>query len=167
MFPEAFGKPSKKTLIFGCPFASMLAPFGIQVGSILGSFFASVFGHISDAFFLKIAAFPLPQILNFGALAYAPCDFSSFHQIASKSKRNATSLQNCSQNQPKNLLKSRQKSMKNHIRFSIDFYLQNGSKMSPKSEGKKWENLALGTLGGQWGPPKSPKGARGAPEPQK
>ena len=32
-----------------------------------------------------------------------------------------------SQNQPKNLLKSRQKSIKNHIRFFIDFYLQNGA----------------------------------------
>ena len=55
-FPRCFQthhqKPSnKKTLIFGCLFASMLAPFGIQIGSILGSFFATVFGHISDAFF--------------------------------------------------------------------------------------------------------------------
>ena len=67
----------------------------------------------------------------------------------------------------KNLLKSRQKSIKNHISFFIDFYLQNGAKMSPKWEGKKWENLALGTLGGQGGPPRSPKGTRGVPEPQK
>ena len=70
---------------------------------------------------------------------------------------NAKSLQNGSQNQPKNLLKSGQKSMKNHIRFFIDFYLQNGPKMSPKWEGKKWENLALGTLGGQGGPQRAPK----------
>ena len=160
-------KNIKKNIAFWYLFASILAPFGIQIGSILGSFFASVFGHISDAFFLKIEAFPIPQILNFGALAYAPCDFSSFHQIANKSKTNATSLQNGSQNQPKNLLKSGQKSMKNHIRFFIDFYLQNGPKMSPKWEGKKWENLALGTLGGQGGPPRSPKGTRGVPEPQK
>ena len=69
MFPEAFGKPSKKTLIFGCLFASILAPFGIQIGSILGSFFPTVFGHIHDAFFLKFATFPIPQILNVGALA--------------------------------------------------------------------------------------------------
>ena len=68
MFLEASGKPSKKTLIFGCLFASILAPFGIQIGSILGSFLATVFGHIPDAFFLKSAAFPIPQILNFGAL---------------------------------------------------------------------------------------------------
>ena len=47
--------------------------------------------------------------------------------------------------------------MKNHIRFFIDFYLQNGAKMSPKWEGKKWENLALGTLGGQGGPQRAPK----------
>ena len=93
MFPEASENRRKKTLIFGCPFASILAPFGIQVGSILGSFFASVSGHISDAFFLKCVVFPIPQILNFGALAYAPCDFSSFLQIANKYKTNATSLQ--------------------------------------------------------------------------
>ena len=106
---------------------------------------------------MKFAAFPIPQILNFGALAWAPCDFSSFHQIASKSKTNAKSLKNGSQHQPKNLLKSRQKSIKNHIRFFIDFYFQNGAKMSPKWEGKKWANLALGTLGGQGGPQGAPK----------
>ena len=167
MFPKASEKTLKKTSIFGCLFGSILAPFGVHVGSILGSFFATMFGHISDAFFLKCSAFPIPKILNFGALAYAPCDFSSFHQIANKSKTNATSLQNGSKNQPKNLLKSRQQSTKNHIRFFIDFYLQNGAKMSPQWEGKKWENLVLGTLGGQGGPPRTPKGTRGALEPQK
>ena len=79
---------------------------------------------------------------------------------------NAKSLQNGSQNQPKNLLKSGQKSMKNHIRFFIDFYLQNGPKMSPKWEGKKWENLALSTLGGQGGPQRAPKAPEEPPSPK-
>ena len=115
---------------------AFLPPFWLHLASKLAPFWdhfsLQCLGIFTMRFFLKFAAFPIPQILNFGALAYAPCDFSSFRQIANKSKTNAKSLQNGSQNQPKNLLKSRQKSMKNHIRFFIDFYLQNGAKMSPK-----------------------------------
>ena len=54
MFPEASENRPKNTLIFGCLFASILAPFGIQIGSILGSFFATVCGHISDALLFEI-----------------------------------------------------------------------------------------------------------------
>ena len=60
MFPEAFGKPLKKTLIFGCLFASILAPFGILIGYIWGSFFPTVFGHIHDAFFFEICGISDP-----------------------------------------------------------------------------------------------------------
>ena len=69
MFPEAFENRPKNILILGCLFASILAPFGIQIGSILESFFVTVCGHIPMPFFSKIVAFPIPQILNFCALA--------------------------------------------------------------------------------------------------
>ena len=111
---------------------AFLAPFWLHLASDLAPFWdhfsLQFLGIFTMRFFLKCAAFPIPQILNFGALAYAPCDFSSFHQIANKSKTNAKSLQNGSQNQLKNLLKSRQKSMKNHIRFLSIF----SSNMEPK-----------------------------------
>ena len=69
--------------------------------------------------------------------------------------------QNCAKRlrdaRPSNSLGSIWRRGRSKIRFLIDFYLQNGAKMSPKWEGKKWENLALGTLGGQGGPQRAPK----------
>ena len=140
-FRRCFQRPLENHQKKHCFLDALLTPFWLHLASKLAPFWDHVslqfLGIFPMRFFWKIAAFPLPQILNFGALAYAPCDFSSFHQIANKSKTNAKSLQNGSKNQRKNLLKSRQKSMKNHIRFFIDLYLQNGTQMSPKWEGKK------------------------------
>ena len=89
-------------------------------------------------------------------------------------KSSPTFLQNGFQNQQKNLQNSIKKSIKNQIRVFIVFYFQNGSKMIPKWDAKKWENLALATLGGQGEPPgaqRSPKAPkmkpRGAPRPPK
>mgnify|MGYP007024453388 CR=1 FL=1 len=65
------------------------------------------------------------------------------------------------------LQKSIEKPTKNDIRFCIDFELQNGAKMTSKWEGKKWENLTLGLLGGQSGPQGPPKPPTGPPEPSK
>ena len=60
------------------------------------------------------------------------------------------------------LKKSVEKPTKNDIRFCIDFELQNEAKMTSKWDGKKWENLTLGLLGGQSGP-QGPKATHGTP----
>ena len=138
---RCFQRHPKKHQKKHCLLGAFLPPFWFHLASKLVPFWdhfsLQFFGIFTMRFFLKFSEFPIPQIFNFGALASAPCDFSSFHQIANKSNTNATSLQNGSQNQPNNLLKSRHKSMKHHIRFLIDFYLQNATKMNPKWEGEK------------------------------
>ena len=93
MFPEASKKRAKKTLIIGCLFGSILAPFGLQIRSILASFFASVFEQVFEALFLILVPFPTPRTLNFDALVQAPCDFSSFRHAAKNIKKTSKSLQ--------------------------------------------------------------------------
>ena len=77
---------------------------------------------------------------------------------------NRKQIQNERKISPKWLPKSTKKPLK--IKTKINqkshqifhrFLPQNGAKMSPKWEGKKWENLALGTLGGQRGTRRAPK----------
>jgi hypothetical protein len=65
MFPEASKKRAKKTLIFGCLFGSILAPFGLQIRSILASFFASVFEQVFEAVFLDFSAISEPPNIEF------------------------------------------------------------------------------------------------------
>ena len=64
MFPEASKKRAKKTLIFGCLFGSSLVPFGLQILSMLASFFASVSEQVFEAFLFDVGAIPDPPSIN-------------------------------------------------------------------------------------------------------
>ena len=81
MFPEASKNRAKKTLIFGCLFGSILAPFGLQIRSILASLFASVFEQVFEAFFLDFGGISDPPNIQFwcsragavGFFEFSPC----------------------------------------------------------------------------------------------
>jgi len=65
MFPEASKNRAKKTLIFGCLFGSSLVPFGLQILSMLASFFASVSEQVFEAIFLDFGAISDPPNIQF------------------------------------------------------------------------------------------------------
>ena len=150
---------------------AFLPHFRLQLASLLAQFWddfpLQFFDLFSMRLFLILAPFLITPTFHFGALAYTPCDFSSFRQVAKSTNTTPKYLQNYLQNPPKINQKTIKKSIKNCIRFWIGFYLQNGAKMIPKWEGKNWENLTLGPLGGQGRPQGPPKAATGPPKPPK
>ena len=72
-------------------FDAFLAPFGLHLASILGPFWndfpLQFWDPFSMWFFLIWASFVITPALDFGALAYTPCDFSSFRHVATSTKK--------------------------------------------------------------------------------
>ncbi len=94
MFLEAFKKTMQKNTDFSCfggrfwqHLASILAPFWDE-------FSRQFLDLFSMRFFLMFAPFVITPTFNFGALAYTPCDFSSFRHVAKSTKQNPRYAQN-------------------------------------------------------------------------
>ena len=145
---------------FRLPLASFLAKFW-------DDFPLQFFDLFSMRLFLILAAFLITPTFHFGALAYTPCDFSSFRQVAKSTNTTPKYLPNYLQNPPKINQQIIKKSIKKCIRFWIGFYLQNGAKMIPQWEGKNWENLTLGPWDDQGRPQGLSNAATGPPKPPK
>ena len=100
MFLEAFKKTMQKNTDLSCfggrfwqHLASILAPFWDELSRQLLDLF-------SMRFVLIVAPFVITPTFNFGALAYTPCDFSSFRHVAKSAKTTSNYHQNYTKNQP-------------------------------------------------------------------
>ena len=85
-------------------FDAFFDKFSLQLASIWANFWDDFRLHFLDlfsmCFLLILAPFVLTPTFNFSALAYMPCAFSSFRQVAKSTKTTPTHLQNYLQIQP-------------------------------------------------------------------
>ena len=135
--------------------------------SILGSFFASVFGHISDAFFSENCSISDPANPQFWCSRPSAVRFFEFSS-------NCKQIQNERNISPKWLPKSIKKPTKINTKINEKSHhifhrclLPKWGQNDPKMRGKKVGKFGFGHLGRPRGPPRWPKAARGAPELQK
>ena len=126
--------------------------FGIQIGSILGSFFASVFGHISDALFLENCSISAPANPQFWCSRLSAVRFFEFSS-------NRKQIQNERNISPKWLPKSTKQPLKIKTKINVKshqifyrFLPPKWSQHEPKMGGKKVGKFGFGHLGRPRGP---------------
>ena len=101
--------------------------------------------------------------LDFGALAYTPCDFSSFRHVAKSTKKTPKYPQNWSQNPPQNHKNTTNKSIKKmHLIFER-FSPPKWTKNDPQMGGNKLGKFHFWRLGRPRGAPRTPKATHWTP----
>ena len=133
MFPEGSENRAKKSLIFGCLFGSIWAPFGLHFCSILRWFPASVLGSVFDVIFFDLGAICDHPNLRFWCSRLHAVRISDFSQCHWNSKTTPKYLKKYLPNQPTINQKNIKTTIKIYIRFWTCFCLQNGTKKGPKT----------------------------------
>ena len=100
---------------------------------------------------------------DFGALAYTPCDFSSFRHVAKSTKKTLKYPQNWSQNPPQNHKTTTNKSIKKMHLILERFLPPTWNKHQPKMGGKKLGKFHFGRLGRPRGARRTPKATHWTP----